>query len=408
MKKALHIAASPNTEKDDVKIALKHLMSPWTWRKQEYQEKLQNKIEEYFNASNVCLYDSGRSAIMEVLKAFNVGAGDEVLVHAFTCLVVANPVMWAGARPVYIDVNKQNFNFDLYDLKKKITNKTKAIIIQHSFGIPEDVEEIRKIVGSKVIIIEDLAHSLGVRFNNKILGTFGDAAILTLGIEKVITSVRGGAAIIFNKEAAERMNKNYKNLPEFPKSYTFVSLFNPIFWYLTLPIYYLGIGKLTLGRIKVFLGHKLNLLGRMIEKEEYTGSKPKWMPSKISPALCEIGCNQWDKLERLNNHREEIKKIYERELGINYSGTSAMLRFPVLVRDRDKLLALAKNKGWVFGDWYKKILYSPEENLAGFGYSKGLCPKAEELKGKIINLPTFIKVTPKEATQIAEFVKKWL
>ena len=408
MKKALHIAASPNTEKDDVKIALKKWLTPWSWSKSRGDQDLKIKTADYFNCNNVCLYDSGRSAIMEVLKAFEIGPGDEVLVHAFTCLVVVNPILWVGAKPVYVDVNKKNFNFDIDDLKRKITSKTRAVIIQHSFGIPEDVESIRRIVGDRVIIIEDLAHALGSRVDGRKLGTFGDATILTFGIEKVITSIRGGAAIVFNKEAASRMEGNYNSLPNFPRAFVGVSLFNPIFWYLTLPVYYFGIGKLTLGRIKVFFGHKLGLLGRMIEKGEYYGSKPNWMPAKISPVLAEIGVNQWGKLKEFNDHRESITKIYESILNIKYEGATSMLRFPILTECRKDLLKSAKDKGYVFGDWYKKILYAPIDALPGLGYETGSCRVAEEIKDKIINLPTFIKISEYDANKIAKLVKLFL
>lgn len=405
MKKAIHIAASPNTQKDDVQLAWKLWIRPWNWNNCRGSYDLQEKISDYFETKNICMFDSGRSAIMEVLKAFGVGPGDEVLVHAFTCLVVANPIKWVGAKPVFVDVNKENFNFDLKDLKKKITGKTKAIIIQHSFGIPEDVEEIRKVVGEKIVIIEDLAHSLGGEFKGKKLGMFGDAAILTFGIEKVISGVRGGAAIIYDTEVASKMNDEYQKLPEFPKSMVRLALFNPIFWSITLPVYYFGIGILTLGRAFVFIGHKVGILGRMIEKEEYEGSLPNWMPSKIAPILAELGLHQWDKLQKMNTHRREIAKIYSEKLGIEYKDATMMLRFPVLVKDREKLISKTKKAGIVLGDWYKKILYAPKATLDVLGYRIGSCPTAEKIKDQIVNLPTHINVTTQDAVKIAELVK---
>ena len=408
MKKAVHIAASPNTQKDDVKLAWKLWTRPWSWKGSRGGKELQEKISDYFETENVCMFDSGRSAIMEVLRAFGIGPGDEVLVHAFTCLVVANPVKWVGAKPVYVDVNPENLNFDLQDLKNKITGRTKAIIIQHTFGIPEDVQEIRKITGDKIIIIEDLAHSLGGEFKGQKLGTFGDAVILTFGIEKVVSSVRGGAAVIYNGEAANKMKIEHDNLPEFPRSMIGISLFNPVFWSLTLPVYYFGIGKLTLGRAFVFIGHKIGILGRMIEKSEYQGSRPDWMPSKIAPVLAALGSLQWDKLGKTIMHRREIAKIYSEKLGINYENSTMLLRFPVLVKDRDSILKKTKKAGIVLGDWYKKILYAPLSTLEILGYKAGSCPNAERIKDEIINLPTHINVTAGDAEKIASLVKPFL
>lgn len=406
MKKAIHIAASPNTKKDDLDLAWKLWKRPWSWKNSHGENDFRQKIADFFETQNVCMYDSGRSAIMEVLKAFGIGPGDEVLVHAFTCLVVANPVVWVGAKPVFVDVNSKNFNFDLADLKKKITNKTKAIIIQHTFGIPEDVEEIRKIVGNKVFIIEDIAHSLGGEYKGKWIGRSGNAAILTFGIEKSISSVRGGAAVVFEKVAADKLIQSHDSLPEFPRSMVGISLFNPIFWSFTLPVYYLGIGKLTVGRALVFLGHKFGILGRMIEKTEYDGGRPKWMPSKISPVLAELGSYQWDKLHRTILHRRKIAKIYTDKLGVKYENSTMLLRFPVLVPNRDEIIKRTKKAGIVLGDWYKKILYAPQKTLDFLGYEAGSCPTAEKIKDEIINLPTNVNVSEKDAEKIAEIIKQ--
>jgi len=408
MKKPIHIAASPNVERDDVMIAIRNIFRPWSWESNKHIGSLKGEISSYFETEDVCLFDSGRSAITAVLHGFGIGAGDEVLVHAFTCLVVANPVSWVGAKPIFVDVNPKNFNFDIDDLKRKITSRTRAVIVQHSFGIPEDIDVIRKIVGAKVMIIEDLAHSLGSSFKGRKLGINGDATILTFGIEKVISSVRGGAGIIFNKDAMDKMMVEYLALPSFPRGLTFIALLNPIFWWLVLPVYYFGFGVFTLGRMKVFLAHRIGLLGRMIEKSEYGGSKPKWMPAKISPALAELGLNQWKKMKKLNTHRENISKIYSQELGVNYDGATSLLRFPVLVKNRAELIKTTKAKGIVLGDWYKKILYAPQETLDHLGYKAGSCPNAEKIKDQIVNLPTYIGVKEKDAKVIANMVRPFL
>jgi len=409
MKKAILIGASPNTESDDANSAFRLLLMPWTWSRNRGDIDLKAKISELFGTKNVFLYDSGRSAITEVLHSLGIGPGDEVLVHAFTCLVVSNPVMWVGARPIYVDVNPNNFNFDLNDLKKKLTKKTKAVIVQHTFGIPEDVSQIRKIVGPKVKIIEDLAHSLGsVDQDEGLLGTKGDAAILTFGIEKVISSVRGGAAIVYSDTVADKMNLNYQALPKFPKNFLALLLFNPIFWWLVTPIYYFGFGFFTLGRAFVFIGHKLGVLGKSIESGEYEGTKPKWMPAKMSGTLALLALNQWKKLEKFNNHRAMITKIYDNAFESSYGKELKLLRYPLLIKDRAKLVKKARQKGIVIGDWYKKILYSKEKNLSSLLYKKGTCPKAEKIGKQIINLPTFIKVDKRKAEEITQLVKKFI
>ena len=174
----------------------------------------------------------------------------------------------------------------------------------------------------------------------------------------------------------------------------------------------MGVGKITLGRMFVFLAHKLGLMGIMIENCEYDTCKPNWLPTKISPALSLLGINQFTKLTRLNNHRQEIAKIYKTELGLDYSTNQGdvvtYLRFPVLVKNVNQLNQEAKDSHIVLGDWYKNILYAPPKTLKLLGYKKGSCPKSELVANHIVNLPTHINVRKEDALRIAKIVKKHL
>jgi dTDP-4-amino-4,6-dideoxygalactose transaminase len=400
MKKALHIAASPNTEFDDVLLAFKMLVQPWKWKQNNYRSELNRKFSEYFEGRFVYDFDSSRSALFNILKAYEIGKGDEVIMLAFSCLVVANPIIWSGAKPIYVDINKENFNYDLGDLRKKLTKNTKAIIIQHSFGIVEDIEKIREIVGNEVVIIEDLAHGLGVQYQGRPLGMRGDAAIITFGIEKIISGVRGGLGIVRDEKVNEKLKIMHSALPDFPLWKTIVALKNPIFWYFVMPLYYLGFGKFTIGRMFVWIAHITGLLGNMIEDEEYKSIQPKWLPTKMSNPLANLAIHQWKKIEKFSKHRREIVQIYSEKLGIKYENGEQLLRFPILVEDRSSVIKKAKSIGVTLGDWYKKILYAPKENLHRLGYKDGDCPNTEYVMERIVNLPTFINVIKSDAKNI--------
>jgi len=150
----------------------------------------------------------------------------------------------------------------------------------------------------------------------------------------------------------------------------------------------------------------------MIEDCEYDACQPKWLPAKMSPTLALLGINQFYKLERFNNHRIEIANIYQKELKINYktadTSKNIFLRFPIVVERRDELLLEAKKQRIVLGDWYKTILYAPQKTLKLLGYTQGSCPNAEYLSKRIVNLPTFINLTEKDALRISSLVKKYL
>jgi len=411
MSKPIFIATHPNFEKDDIDIVSKNFPTLPNENDKSIINNFEKIVAEYFNESAFAI-DSARSALYVLLKELHLPGNSEVILPAFSCMVIANAVKWAGLKPVFVDCNKENFNYDLIDLQKKITERTKVILVQHTFGFPEDMQKIKEISGDNIFIVEDLAHSLGGILKGQKLGTFGDAAILTFGIEKVISSIRGGMIVVKNQELAQRIRLNIANLKPFPDNNTSVALFGVLLWRLFTPIYYLGIGKITLGKMLVYLAHKLGLMGNMIEDCEYDTCQPEWLPAKMSPTLAILGINQFYKLERFNNHRIEISNIYQKELGINYhteeTSKNIFLRFPLVVEKRDELLIEAKKQKIVLGDWYKTILYAPEKTLALLGYARGTCPNAEYFSKRIVNLPTFINLTTKDALRISSIIKKYL
>jgi dTDP-4-amino-4,6-dideoxygalactose transaminase len=93
--------------------------------------------------SGFLMFFRGRSALFHLLKALGIGPGDEVAVQAFTCLAVPLPVLAVGARPVWIDVNPNDLGMDVEDLARKIGPATKAVIVQHTFGITADIIKLK-------------------------------------------------------------------------------------------------------------------------------------------------------------------------------------------------------------------------------------------------------------------------
>ena len=132
------------------------------------QQLLKKKIQDFFNIKFCNVFDSGRSAIYFALKSLGAGDGVEVLVQAYTCVVVVNAINWTGAKPIYVDIG-DDFNIEPADLIKKVTTKTKILIIQHTFGQPAKLDELLAITKQyNLKVIEDCAHSLGACCNNKL------------------------------------------------------------------------------------------------------------------------------------------------------------------------------------------------------------------------------------------------
>ena len=409
--KPIFINSSPNTQIDDVWLAFWQLLQPWKWRSDDVYD-LEKEVEIFFGENiRACAFDSARSSFFQILKAYGVGSGDEVIVPAFTCTVVVNPILWVGAKPVYVDIDKETFNVIPEKIEEKITANTKIILAQHTFGLPLEIERIVKIAKKNNIkVVEDCAHTLGQIYNNHHLGTYADAAIITFGMTKVASGVRGGMAITKDDFLIQKLKNYQSNLPRFPFFKAFKFILNPIIWHLITPVYYLGIGKVTLGRVIIQLLQWLNVISisNIVEPCEEHGTKPVWISRKMSKSLSILASHQLKKIDKLNSHRKKIAKIYAEELEMNFHENSLYLRFPVYVKDKKKVLEYFRKRRIILGDWYKSILHIPENNLGQLFYQKGLCPNAEFAGSHLVNLPTFIKVSEAEARFIAKEIRKFL
>ena len=129
-------------------------------------------------------------ALYAILSSLDIGRGDEVIITGFTCAVVPNAVLRAGAIPVYCDISVDNFGTCSKSLSTLITSRTRVIIAQHTFGIPCDIDRIAKVAKiNGIILVEDCALSLGSKLKGRSLGTYGDFAIFSTDHSKPINTM---------------------------------------------------------------------------------------------------------------------------------------------------------------------------------------------------------------------------
>ncbi|MDO8470366.1 MAG: aminotransferase class I/II-fold pyridoxal phosphate-dependent enzyme, partial [bacterium] len=193
MMKPISISLSPNTEADDIWLAFCLIFQPWKWQKGKEIAELEDSFRNYLGVQSAVAMNSGRSSLMAILQSLELEQGSEVLIQAFTCNAVPNPVQWSGLRPVYVDCQESDFNMDPNDLERKITPKSRAVLVQHTFGIPADLDRITKVCRKhNLILIEDCAHALGASYKGRKVGTFGKAALFSFSRDKVISCVYGG------------------------------------------------------------------------------------------------------------------------------------------------------------------------------------------------------------------------
>lgn len=407
MKRPLALSLSPNTEKEDLFAALHMLVSPYQYKKGNAIKSLEQLLTTILpiKIKNVILFASGRTALFAILSSMDIGKGDEVLLQAFTCIVVPNAIIAHGAKPVYIDI-KKDLTLDSIDLEKKITKQTKAILLQHTFGIPSDIAEIERIAKQhNLFIIEDCAHVLGDTYNGKKLGTIGDAGFYSLGRDKPFSSVFGGIAVTNNDTLGEKIKLLQKNLP-FP-TYWWIAqqLFHPLAFSLILIFYAVGpIGKILL----VFL-QKMHALSFPVTTEEKKGKQRKELMKKMPNALAYLAFVQLKRMKQFNAHRQLLASYYLSALRNTYyipvnAGTFSYLRFPIITKNRDAVIAHGKKHGIFLGNWYANTIDPKDSDLGSVYYTRGSCKTAEAIAETIINLPTYPTCSLSDAKKIVQIL----
>jgi perosamine synthetase len=397
---------SPNTEIDDVMLAFRFLFRPWEWTQGHANKRVEEWFGKRFPNHRTLSFNSGRSAFLAILKAFDIHEGDEVMVQAFTCVAVPNSVLWAGARPVYIDIDS-TLNMDVDDAEKKMTKKTRAIVVQHTLGIPARMDRISAFAKkNNLLVIEDCAHSLGATSKGENVGSMGDAAFFSFGRDKVVSSVFGGMAIIHKRyeEQWTKLKDFHKLSPKPKKFWIFQQLLHPVIFSMILPFYTIGIGKVIL-----VLCQRLKLLSIPVYPEEKIAKKPHDFPAKYPNALAHLLINQLKKLERYNDNRKVRAHYYLESLKDNshvellsYPEGSIFLRFPILLSDPKATSLKAKKAGILIGNWYHNTIDPIGVDFRKIFYVPGSCPFAEHVAKRIINLPT--NISKKDAVRVLKAV----
>jgi len=433
MLKPISISLSPNTEKDDVLLAFKLLFQPWRWKKERNENssrciELEEEFKKYLSVKYAIAFNSGRSALMAILNSLGLNQDDEILLQAFTCNAAANPIIWSGLKPVYVDCDERTFNIDIEDLKRKITPKSRAVMVQHTFGLAVNLDEILEICRqgeedksssspfaaareNNLILIEDCAHSLGAEYKGRKVGTFGRAAFFSFSRDKVISSVYGGMAVTNDDEVAKKL-REYQEKIGFPSYYwIFQQLLHPVLMnWLILPFYKI------FGKYLLILFQWLQILSKAVHWREKRGLRPGYFPKRLSNALAVLVLNQFKKLERFNNHRKEIADFYYNELKELSSfelpanpgdRRQIYLRFAVKHPKAHEIIKKAWQKNILIGDWYTSPIAPHDTKLNKLQYQLGSCPKAEKLSRETFNLPTHINISQREAKKIIDFLEPW-
>jgi len=350
----------------------------------------------------------GRVALYAILEALGTKTGDEVILPGFTCVVVPNAILYLAAKHVYVDIDPETYNIDPQKIGKIITEKTRAIIVQHTFGIPAEMDKIMEVAKKyNLFVIEDSCHAIGSKYKGKEVGSFGDAAFFSSQWSKPITTGLGGWAVLNNPHLRENMEKLYSHFiePSYRENvllrfqyYSHSRLSKPSLFWFAQDTYR------TLSRHGIAIGSS--------STEELDGSMPEKYKKKMSQWQRDLLGKKLSEIKKISKHRMQATLLYEELLKEKNLKTVSLpgyyepifLRYPLLVKDKEKALKEAKKRHIEIGDWFVSPVHPNLEGWEKAGYQKGTCPIAEDICEHIINLPTHPAIGRSEIRKIVEFI----
>jgi perosamine synthetase len=181
------------------------LDSTWISSRGEYVRLFEEKFSEYTGIKYSTTICNGTAALHIALLAAGIQRGDEVIVPSFTYIASVNSIAYCGARPLFVDSDPVTWQMDTNLIEKKITQHTKAIMVVHLYGHPCNMDKILNISHKhNLVVIEDCAEAFGTKYNDKIVGSFGDVAAFSFFGNKTITTGEGGMLATNNQTLIDK------------------------------------------------------------------------------------------------------------------------------------------------------------------------------------------------------------
>ncbi len=391
------------TTSKEILIGLRFLLFPKGIIEGSGVAAYEQQFARTLNCNFAHSFCSGRVGLYGLLKCLEVAKDDEVLIQVPTHIVVANAIRYIGAKPVYVDCQLDDYNINLEDARQKITAKTKVMILQHTFGHPVDMDAAINLANThNIIIIEDCVHALGSTYKGHLVGSFGHAAFFSTEETKIISSTMGGMVVTNDSDLSKKLAQFSRSCrkPGFVLTYGYV--LKLLFYHYTMEPKIHGFFR----KIYELLG-KRNPLPIPVSEAELIGEMPKNYLQLLSNAQSALAGSQLLRLDQVIAHRQKISEIYNRIFSsrgiktsmVNQDATSAYVRYPVWVKDRQKAISAMKHKT-VLGTWFSSVLEEAVHPKYG-DYTDDSCPNAELAARHLVNLPTHLRVTEQDAETLA-------
>lgn len=361
-------------EEDDIQAVVEVLKSDYLTTGPQITE-FEESVADYVGAKYAVAIANGTAALHAACFAAGIGEGDEVITTPLTFVASANCVLYLGGRPVFADVDARTYNIDPEDIRRKITNRTKAIIPVHLAGQPCDMDEIHKIAKEyHLIVIEDGAHALGSLYKGKKIGTLSDMTTFSFHPVKPLTTGEGGMIVTNQEELYQKLI--------------------------------------------LFRSHGITRDSNLLTRNEgswFYQQLDLGYNYRITDIQCALGCSQMKKLDRFLLRRRELARRYDEafqdcpqiitpyQLPQTDSGYHLYI-IQVAGCDRKQVFDALREKGIGVNVHYIPVYYHPYYRK--HGYQETCCPNAERLYEHFISIPLHARLTDGEQEYIIRTLKE--
>lgn len=406
----IHHSFGPHVDLSFIGKTLDIACRPDRYQHGDSIEQLRETLSKKFQG-NVALFSSGRESLLALLKTIHLRSGEEVIVQGYTCVVVPNAIHTAGGVPIYADIDQDTLNLSVKSVASCITPRTRAVICQHTFGIPSDTKSLRALCDThKILLIEDCAHIIPDESGPPDIGTFGDAVLLSFGRDKAISGITGGAIITRNPEvsaaiAALESDAIDCSWCEVATLLTYV----PRMAFIVRPLAFSGLQKPILAILNA-----LGLFSPILTDDERDGHMSPLL-RKLPNACATLALHSLSKLRTINDHRRMLTAFYLKHgkqknwpILTGIRSDLPLQKFPLFVSQAKKKRAeLRKHNIHLDDGWTGCVVCPDTVEIDETGYESGSDPEAERACMAILSLPTHPTISRKQAEVLAEKIDEF-
>ncbi len=400
--RVIHHTFGPLADARQCMLSLWLLCRPWKWKNGMERLLLRRSLTEHFSAP-VYLFASGREALLAFFRSLNLAEGDEVIVQGYTCVVIPNAVIAAGAKPVFVDIEKDTLSLDVHAVEKALTPRTRVVVCQHTFGLPAPLQELRDLCSRhNVILIEDCAHVIPDQVREGDVGGTGGAVLLSFGRDKAVSGITGGALVCRTPHAEESLGKLEVAATDLSFFTIKRYLLYPLLYRVARPVYGVWLGKAILKAASI-----LRLLPPIVTNKEKEGKQSPKLHA-LPNACAMLALQQLRRLQYINAHRRSLVRYYLEQSAAHgwpvlhgIHADAPLQKYPLFVEGAERIRReLKKRNVHLYDGWTGCVVCPEAADACAVGYRDGDDPRAEDVCEQILCFPTHPGTTRKDAERL--------